>query len=177
MSMYTPDLSRLLRMLVETRATEVLATEGAGPSGPWQAHLTVIEGQVTSCHVQSSVYGPSLLSGGEAIGWLASQGNLTWERVASTPQRIVRNAQAASPQPHEVPQRLARVEQGEVQVWSRKQRQVFALVDGRRSIERIAIILCQPSYVVEGIVHELQLRGVIAVETLPDELREEESMV
>ena len=126
--MYTPDLSRLLRMLVETRATEVLATEGAAPSGPWQAHLTVIAGQVTSCHVQRSVDGPSLLSGGEALGWLASQGNLLWERVASTPQRI-------------------------------------------------AAILCQPFYVVEGIVHDLQLRGVIAVETLPDELREEESMV
>lgn len=177
MSMYTPDLSSLLRMLVETRATEVLATERAGPEGPWQAQLTVIEGQVTSCHVQSSVYGPGLLSGGEALGWLASQGNLLWERVASTPQRIVRASQAASPQPHAVPRRLARVAQGEVHAWSRKQRQVFALVDGSRSIERIAVILCQPSYVVEGIVHELQVRGVVAVETLTGELREEESMV
>jgi len=44
---------------------------------------------------------------------------------------------------------------------SRKQRQVFALVDGTRSAERIAAILRQPVEVVVKVLHDLETMGVI----------------
>jgi hypothetical protein len=163
--MYTSNLTRLLGMLRETQATDVIYTAWTGPGEPWQARLTLFEGQVITCHVQSNVDGQYLLTDGEAMRWLADLGTLTWERVAS---------QADFLQSFEVPRRLMQVEQGGMHAWSRKQRQVFALVDGRRSIERIAVILCQPLNVVKEIVHELQARNALAVDRPTSALREEE---
>jgi hypothetical protein len=178
--MYTSDLTSLLGMLKETRANGVISSEGTGPGELWQAQLTLFEGQVTTCHVQTSVHGQSLFTDGAAIRWLASLGNLTWKPVASTPQQaslsVLHDSQAVLFQASEVPRRLAQVEQGAIHSWSRKQRQVFALVDGRRSAERIAVILRQPLNVVEDILHDLQSRGVIAVDKITGELREEEGI-
>ena len=80
--MYTCDVVGFLQMLKETGANCIIYTEGAGSEKPWQAQLTLIEGQVTFSQVQDSVNGQSLLRGGEAIRWLASQGNLTWKGIA-----------------------------------------------------------------------------------------------
>lgn len=164
-------------MLEKTRANGVISTEGTGPGVLWQAQLTLSEGQVTTCHVQSSVNGRSLLTDGEAIRWLASLGYLTWERAAFTPQRtsplVLGDSQTVLLQSSGVPRRLARAEPVGMHSWSRKQRQVFALVDGNRSTERIAVMLCHPLNVVEDIVHDLQSKGVIAVDKSTDELRKE----
>jgi hypothetical protein len=169
--MYTSDLTRLLGMLRETQANGVIYTKWAGSGEPWQAHLTLFEGQVITCHIQSSVDGQRLLTDGEALGWLASLGTLTWEREASplrqAPLSLPGDSQTDFLQPFEVPRRLVQGEQGGMHAWSRKQRQVFALVDGRRSIERIAVILCQPLNVVKEIVHDLRARGVLAVDLQP----------
>lgn len=59
------------------------------------------------------------------------------------------------------PQRIVQAEQGVINSWPRKHRQVFALVDGKRSVGQIATMLKQPSAVVEEIVNELQSLGVI----------------
>ena len=85
--MYTSDLTSLLGMLKETRTNGVISTEGTDPGEPWQAQLTLFEGQVTTCHVQTSVHGQSLFTDREATRRLASLGNLSWKRVASTPQQ------------------------------------------------------------------------------------------
>ena len=166
--MYTNDLLGLLRMLEVTRANGVISTEGIDPEGPWQAQLTLIEGHVSTCHVQRSVNGRSRLTDGEAIRWLSSLGYLTWERALLTPQQtspiVLRDPQMTLSQSSGVPRRRAQAEPVEMHVWSRKQRQIFALVDGSRSTERIAAMLCQPLNVVEDIVHDLQSRGVIVVE-------------
>jgi len=63
-----------------------------------------------------------------------------------------------------IPRRIGQVEREMTKAWSRKQRQVFALIDGERSIERIALILSQPFTVVESIMSELQSMGVVALE-------------
>ena len=177
-NMYTGDLAKLLGMLKETRANDVIYTKWTGRGEPWQAQLTLLGGRVTFCHVWSSTDGHSLLTNGQAIRWLANRGNLIWERAASTQQQpshsLLRTSQADLLSPFEVPQRLMQVGQEEMRSWVHKQRQVFALVDGQRSIERIAAILCQPFMVVEGIALELQSKGVIAVGIRADEPRGEE---
>jgi hypothetical protein len=175
--MYTNDLTGLLITLEKTQASGVISTEGTGPGVPWQAQLTLTEGRVTTCHVQSSVNGRRLLTDGEAIRWLASLGYRTWERAAITPQRtsplVIGDSQTILLQSSMVPRRLAQAEPVGMHAWSRKQRQVFALVDGNRSTERIALMLCLPLNVVEDIVHDLQSKNVIAVDKSTDELREE----
>jgi len=179
--MYTSDFIGLLRMLEETRANGVFSTQGTGPGVPWQAQLTLSEGQVTTCYVQSSVNGQSLLTDGEAIRWLASLRYLNWERTAFTSQRtsplVSGDSQTVLLQSSGVPQRLARAEPVGMHSWSRKQWQVFALVDGNRSTEQIAVMLCQPLNVVEDIVHDLQSKGVIAKDKSTDELSEEKGIV
>ena len=81
-NMYTGDLAKLLGMLKETRANDVIYTKWTGRGEPWQAQLTLLGGRVTFCHVWSSTDGHSLLTNSEAIRWLASQGNLTWKGIA-----------------------------------------------------------------------------------------------
>jgi hypothetical protein len=165
--MYNNDLPGLLRMSKETQADGVISTKGIGPGEPWQAQLTLFKGEVITCYVQSRVNGNILLTDYEALHWLASLGHLTWNQEASTPQQtslpIFDDSQPALLQSYKVPRRLTQAKQTEMHSWSRKHRQVFALVDGRRSTERIAVILCQPLKVVEIILHDLQAKGVIAM--------------
>ncbi|HZT99448.1 MAG TPA: hypothetical protein VFA10_07305 [Ktedonobacteraceae bacterium] len=182
--MYNNDLTGLLRMSNKTRANGVISTKGIGPGEPWQAHLTFFQGQVITCHVWSSVNGRSLLTDYEALHWLANLGYLAWNQEAFTPQQTsllfddsqVDDSQAALLQSYEIPRRLRQVERAGMHSWSRKHRQVFALVDGRRSTERIAVILCQPLKVVEIILHDLQSKGVIVVDRIAREWRGEEGI-
>src|SRR5215471_17593291 len=105
--MYTSDLAKLLRTLKERRANATLSSIWTGPGDPWQAQLILVEGQVTFCQVQSRVDGQTLLTENEAIRWLASLGDLTWEQVAFTPQQTslspLRTAQSDSLQSGEIP--------------------------------------------------------------------------
>ena len=59
------------------------------------------------------------------------------------------------------PQRSVQAEQGMISSWPRKHRQIFALVDGKRSVGQIAAMLKLPREVVEEIVNDLQSLGVI----------------
>ena len=166
--MFASDLTTLLQILNETQANCVISTVGEASGAPWQAQLTLFEGQVTFCQVLNSVNGQILLTNSTAVHWLASLGNLAWEQMDAPP----RPSQADPFHPHAVPRRLAASEQGGVHMWSRKQRQVFGLVDGKRSIERIAMLLRQPPGMVEDIVYDLQSSGVIAVDSAKSEVRE-----
>jgi len=59
------------------------------------------------------------------------------------------------------PQRSVQAEQGVISSWPRKHRQIFALVDGKRSVGQIADMLKLHPAVVEEIVNALQSLGVI----------------
>lgn len=172
---------------------------------PWQARLSLVEGNVVACHVHSLLDGRRLLSGDEVLRWLArcGQRELAWSlkvftphqstphpapagllppaRYVAPPQRVSQSVDLPTPArygspPHHVaqpaglilparqvtpPQRIVQAEQGVISSWPRKYRQVFALVDGKRSAEHIAAILKQPPAVVERIVNDLQSLGVI----------------
>jgi hypothetical protein len=170
--MFASDLTTFLQILNETRANCIISTMGETSGAPWQAQLSLSEGRVAFCQVRNSADGQILLTNSAAVRWLASLGNLSWEQMDAPPRPF-----KADPfHPHAVPQRLTVSEQGGWNLWSRKQRQVFGLVDGGRSIERIALLLRQPLNVVKDIVHDFQSSGVIAVDPVRSEVREGEGV-
>lgn len=177
--MYTSSLTTLLQVLQARQATCTIFTVGAETGEPWQAQLTLSEGQVVSCRVQQSADGQLLLRDGTALEWLASQGSLSWHQPGN-PARLLlpasRTPRAKAFLPGAVPQRLSALGPAERGAWSRKQRQIFGLIDGTRSIERIAMMLRQPLDLVQDLVRDLQARGAVTVMAAPDEVREKESV-
>lgn len=166
--MYGNDLHEILRMLQGTQQPWVVhlegsATEEDGSKLPWQAELFFVEGRVTTCHVSRRVDGHLLLKDQEALRWLVSLQRFAWSLEPFTPPQAsapgVSDTQTLLLQ--QVPQRILQAEPGVMHACSRKQRQVFGLVDGSRTIEQIATILHQPSETVGEILTELQALGVI----------------
>ena len=177
--MYTDRLTALVQVLQANQATCTIFTADAETGEPWQAQLTFSEGQVISCQVQQSAYEQFLLTDDMALQWLASQGSLPWNQLGNPAPLLLPDRHAPRPDPFlpgAVPQRLAVVGPAERGAWSRKQRQVFGLIDGTRSIERIAMILRQPLDLVQDLVRNLQAQGAVTVMTAPDEGREKESV-
>jgi hypothetical protein len=168
--MYTTTFTELVQMLKKTRQNWVvnIETEETGSAKSWQAQLSFVDGIVTVCQVSHKADGRSLFTNGGAIRWLTSLPSLTWTLETLAPQPLLPQAVngpqmfASSPSP--VPRRFRQVEQSVILSLSRKQRQVFALVDGTRSIEKIAVILRQPVEVVTKVLHELEMMGVITLE-------------
>ena len=161
------DLAELLQMLQGTQKNWVahIALPEAVASGsgePWQAQLTVIEGKVT-CQVWSSVDKRVLLTNDGALRWLATLPRLSWSLEPIVPPmastRALQGSQATRVQ--QVPKRTTHVEKRVLNTWSRKQRQVYALVDGSRTSEHIATMLQQPPLVVEKVLDDLQAIGAI----------------
>ena len=178
--MYTSNLTELLRALRVSQATCTIFTGGLETREPWQAQLTLSQGQITSCQVRQSTDGQLLLTDSAALQWLASQGSRSWDQVGNPPRLLLptRHTSQGEPlMPEAVPHRSAALEPAESSTWSRKQRQVFGLIDGTRSIERIAMILRQPRDLVQDLVRDLQVRGAITVVTTLDVVREKESVV
>ncbi len=63
-----------------------------------------------------------------------------------------------------VPKRLMQLNHAEISAWSRRHRQVYILVDGVRSVEKIAAMLSQPSQLVEEVLREIEVTGAITLE-------------
>ena len=165
--MNASDLTALLQMLQGTQKNWVahIALPEAvaiGSGEPWQAQLTVIEGKVT-CQVWRNVDKRVLLTNDRAIRWLATLPRLSWSLEPINPPRVSTRALQGSQATlvHQVPKRITHVEKRMMNTWSRKQRQVFALVDGSRTSEHIATMLQQPIEMVEKVLDDLQAIGVI----------------
>jgi hypothetical protein len=168
--MYTSTFTELVQILNETQKNWVvnIETEESGSEKPWQAELSFVDGIVAVCHVWRKADGRSLLTDRKAIHWLTNLPSLRWTLEGPTPQQALPQAfngsQAVLSSSPQVPQRFRQVEQGVIPSLSRKQRQVFALVDGTRSAERIAAILRQPVEVVVRVLDDLQAMGMITLE-------------
>jgi hypothetical protein len=170
--MYNSTFTELMQMLKETQKNWVvkLETDDIGSEKPWRAQLSYINGKVTTCRVWHKRDGRSLFTDGEAIRWLISLPQFTWTPEALTlqPQQALPQAnsgtQALLSSPPRVPQRIRQTEQWVIRSWPLKQRHVFALVDGDRSVDKIAAMLRQPVEVVVEILHELEAMGVMTLE-------------
>ena len=63
-----------------------------------------------------------------------------------------------------IPRRTKEVEPGQMQAWPRTQRMVYALIDGKNSIQRITSMLSLSPRVVEQVLRALRSMGVIVLE-------------
>jgi len=193
--MYTIDLATLLRLLQEFQRSGILTAElPSGVPGikePCHAWVELAEGKIISCHIKSRV-GRNLLTGSQALSLLESLGTLDWSlevvpritqklpsvrvspvtqtlpamRVPSISQHLpaVQVSPIAISPP--IPRRIAQIEQGELNLWPRTHRRVFALVDGSRNVNEIATMLSLTTGV-EGVMmvlRDLKAMGIIAVE-------------
>jgi hypothetical protein len=183
--MYTKDLSFLLRLLQTSRQSGILFVEAATPNAslPWQGKFQIESGVVRSCAVFNRQNGKVLFTNDQAISWLILQGRLVWH-IEEEDQSS--NSMQSSPtfdekrrggykeeesillspiwekRRKEVFTRTQRGDRSPVNAFpSRDHRQVFALVDGRRSIEEIVRLLQKPPEAILKLLQELQNAGFI----------------
>ena len=65
-----------------------------------------------------------------------------------------------------VPQRLIALGYADINGWPRRHRQVYVLIDGVRSVEKIAAMLSQPSQLIEEVLREIQATGAIILQEM-----------
>lgn len=182
---YTKDLSFLLQLLRTSKQSGLLFVEPPGqPESSWLGQFRLDNGVVMACLVRNRADGRVLLNNDEAIRWLTNQGKLVWhlEEEPASPeaarpllpapeeaQRAQPPAEAAMPpavgknQLRGIPHRTQKGRELPANSFaSREHRQVFTLVDGRRSIEEIVYLLHKPPDFVIRVLHELQAAGFIA---------------
>lgn len=188
--MYTKDLTFLLRLLHTSKQSGILFVEaleqGRSNGLDWQGQFQLENGVVKSCLVCNKADGQELYRNEEAVHWLTLQGKLEWHmeeyaqstgallpalpQSKETPGEQLQDEAAEDPQSplvwgkqlKEIPLRTFSGNNAPVSAFaSREQRQVFALVDGRRTIEGIVRLLHKPPDVVMRVLHELQLKGFI----------------
>ena len=175
--MYTIDLATMLRLLREFRRSGILQAElPSGLPRLKQACQVVIElsqGEVASCFVKNAG-GRTLLANQEALRSVSTLEKLNWvfrqsavTGQESTPPQTVPFAQSPTlppPPPRSpVPRRLRYVSMTDTERWPLLHRQIFVLVDGRRSVEQIAATLAQPIYTIEGVLRDLRSIGIIDI--------------
>lgn len=177
---YTIDLATILQLLHEFHRNGILQAEL--PSGVpgykkyCQVLIDLAEGKIISCHIKNGS-GQTILAREDALSVVYDLGKLEWTftprqespllslRDSSMDIPVVR-PMTPMPAQSPIPQRIVQVGQEDLNSWPRKYRRVFVLIDGERSVEKIAAILSLPPGGVEEVVevlHKLQSIGVIAM--------------
>jgi hypothetical protein len=155
----------------------------------WQGQFQLVNGAVTSCLVCNKADRQVLFVGEEAVLWLTRQGKLEWrmeeggvqtkdgmsssypryeedrkeQAHSESVEEAVQSPLVRSKQLKGVPLRTVRGNAASVGAFvSREQLQVFALVDGQRTIEEIVRLLHKQPDVVIRILQDLQAIGFIA---------------
>ncbi len=183
--MYTKDITALLRLLWTSKQSGMLFVEPIEQQGlSWQGLFHLDKGSVKSCVVRDKADGRILLSNDEAIRWLVSQGKLNWNLEEDAPPPTLSVPLLSPPEKEPSHQRSGeytqpvlapqaqltsipkRTQKGDAlplhAFASREHRQVFTLVDGRRTIEEIIYLLHKSPAAVLAILQELQAAGLIA---------------
>lgn len=153
--------------------------------------IELLRGEMTACHVKD-IRGQTLLADQEAFEAISVMGKLNWtfealpEHELLSRRRITgllpapsTHLSAGPPQTplaastlerpayfsHRplVPRRLFSLNQHEINSWPRRHRQVYVLIDGVRSVEKIAAMLSQPPHMIEKILREIESVGVIVL--------------
>lgn len=183
--MNTKDLSFLLQLLQTSKQSGLLFVEPPGPhEAPWQGRFRLDNGVVIACWLCDKTDGRVVLKDDEALRWLTSQGKLDWRLEEGTPSSApsrpllpppeetsreqrhdaeVRPSAVGKNQLRGIPRHTQKGRELSVNAFSsRDHRQVFTLIDGRRSIEEIASLLHKPPDAVIRLLQELQAAGLIA---------------
>ena len=182
--MYTKDIISLLRLLQTSKQSGKLFVEPPKQNeSSWQGQFRLEKGVLKSCLVYNKTDGRVLISNEEAVRWLTSQGRLDWrleedtQILDSLSPSLLQGAEAKKSQRHDeeilpssvwktqlggIPQRTQQGINAPVDSFiSRDHRQIFALVDGRRTIGEIIKLLHKPPYFVIRIIQELHASGLI----------------
>jgi hypothetical protein len=181
---YTKDITFLLRLLQTSKQSGVLFVEPFGQQEvSWQGLFHIENGVVQSCFLRRKADGQIALRDEEALRWLTTQGKLEWRLdehahfpgaplpafPAREEQRSVQRPVPALPPPvlrgnqlGTIPQRTQKGKVVPVNALaSRDHRQVFALVDGQRTIEEIVYLLHKPPEAVIQMLEQLRAIGLI----------------
>lgn len=183
--MYTKDITFLLRLLGSSKQSGVLLVEAPGPDeSPWLGEFQLDKGRVLSCVLYDKASRRVGLRDEEALQWLIARGKLAWqlqeeEALPPIPSPPLLPAGEDTRREHAyaaelpplaqpknllgaIPQRAGSEMTAQTHLFaSREHRQVYALVDGQRTIEEIAHLLHRSPDFVIGILQELQARGLI----------------
>ncbi len=181
MQTYILDLETLLSLLEEVGQSGTLSTEL--PTGLpgfkeycW-ARVDLQEGKIVFCQIEGR-HGRILASGRQALQLVSNLGSREWRLVEApslrplslSPVERSPRSQRSLPASSLVPQQVRLIDRSSLNRLPRRHRQVLSLIDGTRSIERIAALLHssgdgQAIQQVEEIVQELKALGVITIET------------
>lgn len=131
--------------------------------GSVQAILTLSRGKLVTCSIYN-IENRVLMEGEQALTALSRVGTVAWawsegvDQAQSSSGAIL--PQTSSP----IPRRLVHIEPQVLNTWPRNYRRILVLIDGERSIEKIAEILALSSEGVQEmtvILRELRQKGVI----------------
>jgi len=169
---YLLDLTTLMQILSrQQQSGELLASRVyvPGMNELCQAHLDLVDGAIRSCVIRT-VAGSVLAQGDNAVVVLANlvlKWNWTVHQTEPLASQTPRPQSQAQPQTgrndvFEIPYKAERINLTELNALSRTHRKVFGLIDGTRSIKRIAELL-SPSERVElpTILRDLRTKGMI----------------
>lgn len=187
---HVSHLLSLLDLSAQTGLLSLSPQEDPG-AGPWRAYCELVEGKVMTCKV-CQVSDQRVLAGGSlALAWLKAQGGMYWQveegsgplsvqtevqqqrgvfgrgippgRITITANQLRTSPPPSFPQDSQMPRRtLLGQKIANLSSWSRLQRQVFALVDGERSLVEIAQLLANRSFKeVEEALKALRAAGYI----------------
>lgn len=157
----------LFQQSIELRA-EVSQVDGI--EGPSLVRVVVMKGNIVACSIEKK--GGAVISGDMALRIVDRLGALEWSYAPLEKGELaLPMPQTASPAveilPSSIPVRVGLVEQHERDRWPRVQRLVFNLVDGNKSVERIAQLLSKPCETVQKILYVLCANHIIVLSSRP----------
>ena len=169
---YLLDIETLLLFLDSRRQSGELAARlkrfpGIAYKGPCHVSITVIQGKVVSCTIQSQE-GRLLVEGESALRSLRGMGQLEWSWSTTSLKSVVAPpAQQNSGEGSSlIPRRIVPLEVVDRNVLPRRHWQVLLLIDGTRTAARIASILSPTAPALQevlSILQDLQRLGIIVV--------------
>jgi hypothetical protein len=182
---FTKNLSFLLQLLRTSKQSGMLVVEPPGShKSSWLGQFHLDKGVVVTCVIRNKADGRVLLSNDEAVRWLGSQGGLEWyleEEQVPPPEEApplrpapeqIRSEQHRDPaallpamwknQMRAIPRRTEKGKDVPLSTFaSRDLRQVYTLIDGRRTIEEIVVLLHKPPDVIIRVLQVLHAAGFI----------------
>ena len=172
--MYQLDLATLLMLLAEqTGHLSTTAVLLVDREAPCEVMMTLQAGQVQQCRVIHA--GQVVLTEEDALQAIQRAGVLSWtytphlSHPPDLPPMFI--AACASDLAPLVPQRTRLVSVSELAHWPLRQRTIYHLSDGTRSLETIAHLLCQSLEGLAALIVQMQQHRVLRL-AVPGERRD-----
>ena len=156
---YNLDLETMLSTLSRRQLSGILVTDlprGSVGREPAHIEISVDIGKVVSCSLQS---GQTYITGENVLQLLARLEIIPWVFAAASPAQPS-GAIERLPQSH-IPRRLGTLQQTDIARLPRTHFQVYAYIDGRRTVEEIAQQLMATPEQIERVLFDLQAWKVV----------------